>query len=50
MAGEIGFEADTKQTILESLRNSLSYDQNERLKAEDQLKVLETTEGKYDIC
>ena len=45
MAGEMGSEADLKQTILESLYGSLSYDQNERAKAEDQLKMLETTEG-----
>lgn len=41
----MGTEIETKQLILDSLYSSLSYDQNERLKAEDQLKVLETTEA-----
>jgi len=36
---------DLKQTILDSLCGSLSHDHNERVKSEDQLKVLETAEA-----
>lgn len=40
-----GVDSDLRQTIIDCLCSSLSQDQNIRIKAEDQLKVLETTEG-----
>ena len=45
MAGEMGDKIELKQSIVDTLVSSLSYDQNERVKAEDQIKILETAEG-----
>ena len=45
MATEINDKCSLKKMTVESLFGSLSFNQLERIKAEDQLKILETMEG-----
>jgi len=48
MAGEME-HADLKQNILFTFVKGLSFDQSERKSAEDQIKILETTESKKNV-
>ena len=41
--------ADLKQSILLTFVKGLSFDQNDRKNAEDQIKILETTESKRNL-
>lgn len=44
MAEDMAEKENLKQNLLATLGASLSFDQNERVKAEDQIKIFETTE------